>query len=121
MFTCELCEKQYAYVHKLRHHELWLCKGRTSESVMLSSPRRSGSRNCFSLPPTPDKGEGEVEKNEELSCPSVESGELESGELESEVVESGEQDKAKGEVSRGLNVTHIFILLPFTEFPLLLM
>ena len=72
MFTCELCEKQYAYVHKLRHHELWLCKGRTSESVMLSSPRRSGSRNCFSLPPTPDKGEGEVEKNEELSCPSVE-------------------------------------------------
>ena len=113
MFTCELCEKQYAYVHKLRHHELWLCKGRTSESVMLSSPRRSGSRNCFSLPPTPDKGEGEVEKNEEL--------ELESGELESEVVESGEQDKAKGEVSKGLNVTHIFILLPFTEFPLLLM
>ena len=46
---------------------------------------------------------------------------MESGELESEVVESGEQDKAKGEVSRGLNVTHIFILLPFTEFPLLLM
>ena len=86
------------------------------KSVLLSSPRRSGSKNCFTLPPTPDKDEGEVEKNEELSCPSVES-----GELESEVVESGEQDKAEGEVSRGLNVTHIFILLPFPEFPLLLM
>ena len=46
---------------------------------------------------------------------------MESGELESEVVESGEQDKAEGEVSRSLNVTHIFLLLPLTEFPLLLM
>ena len=49
--------------------------------------------NCFTLPPTSDKGEGEVEKNEELSCPSVKN-----WELESEVVESGEQDKAEGEV-----------------------
>ena len=100
MFSCELCEKQYAYVHKLHHHELWQCKGRPSESVMVSSPRKSGSRNCFTLPPTPEKGEGEEEeKIEEVSCPrSGESGEL----------ESGEQDKAEGEVSRGLNVFHIF-------------
>ena len=110
MFSCELCEKQYAYVHKLHHHELWQCKGRPSESVMVSSPRKSGSRNCFTLPPTPEKGEGEEEeKIEEVSCPrSGESGEQESGELESGEVESGEQDKAEGEVSRGLNVFHIF-------------
>ena len=66
MFSCELCDKQYAYPHKLHHHALWLCKGRTSESCMLTSPRRSGSRNCFLLPPTPEKGEGEAELVEEL-------------------------------------------------------
>ena len=66
MFSCELCDNQYAYPHKLHHHALWLCKGRTSESCMLASPRRSGSRNCFLLPPTPEKGEGEAELLEEL-------------------------------------------------------
>ena len=60
MFACELCEKQYAYLHKLRHHELWLCKGRPSETVILNSPRRTESRNCFELliTPPPEKGVG---------------------------------------------------------------
>ena len=54
MFECELCgEKHYAYVHKLKHHQLWSCEGRQSETCMLSSPRRSESQNCLALPPTP--------------------------------------------------------------------
>ena len=62
MFSCEQCEKQYAYLHKLRHHELWLCKGRPSETVILSSPRRTGSRNYFELPitPPPEEGKGDL-------------------------------------------------------------
>ena len=28
---------------------------------MLSSPRRAGSSNCYTLPPTPEKGEADVE------------------------------------------------------------
>ena len=54
----------YAYIHKLRHRELWLCKGRPSETVILNSPRRSESRNCFELPPTPAKCHQDVELDE---------------------------------------------------------
>ena len=61
MFSCDLCEKKYAYLHKLHHHELWLCKGRASEAVILNSPRRSQSRNYTVLPPTPDKCDQDVE------------------------------------------------------------
>ena len=61
MFSCERCEKQYAYLHKLKHHQLWSCKGQPSKTCMCSSPRRAGSRNCFTLPPTPEKGEADVE------------------------------------------------------------
>ena len=28
---------------------------------MLSSPRRAGSSNCFTLPPTPEKSEADIE------------------------------------------------------------
>ena len=61
MFLCESCEKQYAYLHKLKHHEVWNSKGQPSKTCMFSCPRRAGSRNCFTLPPTPEKGEGDVE------------------------------------------------------------
>ena len=61
MFSCERCEKQYAYLHKLKHHKVWSCKGQPSKTCMFSCPRRAGSRNCFTLPPTPEKGEGDVE------------------------------------------------------------
>ena len=61
MFSCESCEKQYAYLHKLKHHQEWSCKGQPSKTCMFSCPRRAGSRNCFTLPPTPEKGEGDVE------------------------------------------------------------
>ena len=61
MFKCDQCDKQYAYVHKLQHHLVWNCKGNKSETHMLSSPRRSGSSNCFVLPPTPAKGDDDVE------------------------------------------------------------
>ena len=61
MFLCESCEKQYAYLHKLKHHKVWSCKGQPSKTCMFSCPRRAGSRNCFTLPPTPEKGEGDVE------------------------------------------------------------
>ena len=60
MFSCERCEKQYAYLHKLKHHKVWSCKGQPSKTCN-SCPRRAGSRNCFTLPPTPEKGEGDVE------------------------------------------------------------
>ena len=61
MFSCELCHKQYAYIHKLEYHKVWQCKGLPSESCMLTSPRRKGSNNCYVLPPTPAKGEGDTE------------------------------------------------------------
>ena len=61
MFSCERCEKLYAYLHKLKHHKVWSCKGQPSKTCMFSCPRRAGSRNCFTLPPTPEKGEGDVE------------------------------------------------------------
>ena len=61
MFKCDQCDKQYAYVHKLQHHLVWNCKGNKSETHMLSSPRRSGSSNCFVLPPTHAKGDDDVE------------------------------------------------------------
>ena len=55
MFNCDLCQKQYAFVHKLQHHRQWGCKGRPSETCILNSPRRPGSVNLLLLPPTPVK------------------------------------------------------------------
>ena len=115
MFACELCEKQYAYLHKLRHHALWLCKGRPSETVILNSPRRTESRNCFELPITlpPEKGVGDLvtkpnegeEKCEELDV----GGEEKSDELEmeerSEELEVEVDTMVVKEVSKHLIVT----------------
>ena len=61
MFSCDRCEKKYGHIHKLHHHKRWGCKGHPPETCMLSSPRRAGSSNCYTLPPTPEKGEADVE------------------------------------------------------------
>ena len=57
MFSCDRCEKKYGHIHKLHHHKRWGCKGHPPETCMLSSPRRAGSSNCYTLPPAPEKGE----------------------------------------------------------------
>ena len=81
------------------------------ETNMLSSPRRAGSSNCFTLPPTPEKSEAyievgngqkereektEVEKPdsdevENLDCDEVENLDLESDEVEK--LDSGEVER----------------------------
>ena len=112
MFSCDLCEKKYGHIHKLHHHKRWGCKGHPPETCMLSSPRRAGSSNCFTLPPTPEKSEADIEVGngqkereektdevekpdsdevENLDCDEVENLDLESDEVEK--LDSGEVER----------------------------
>ena len=93
MFNCDLCQKQYAFVHKLKHHKQSTAvelQRRLSETCILNSPRRHGSVNLFSLRPTPVKSpeKSGVRESEEENEVVVTVGAVEVNGVENEKVES---------------------------------
>ena len=49
MWKCSDCHKTYAHLHKLQHHQSWLCQGRKGTSDVCHDARRPLSSNIFLL------------------------------------------------------------------------
>ena len=72
MYHCDQCGKNYAYMHKLKHHMTWLCKERAQRLDLKVEPRRELSSNIYHLP-TID--ESEEEGDNDMKEEKVEDGE----------------------------------------------
>ena len=107
MYHCDQCGKNYAYLHKLKHHMTWLCKERAQRLDLKVEPRRELSSNIYHLP-TID--ESEEEGDNDMKEEKVEDGEggceLEKEPDERSAREEEEEYILKGEVrSEELNLS----------------
>ena len=49
-FQCSDCYKKYAFIHKLKSHQAWSCKGKEEvEKIKIDFARRPMSSNIFSV------------------------------------------------------------------------
>ena len=49
-FQCSDCYKKYAFIHKLKSHQAWSCKGKKEvEKIKIDFARRPMSSNIFSV------------------------------------------------------------------------
>ena len=57
-FQCMDCDKKYAFLHKLKNHQVWSCKGKEGEKLEIDVARRAHSSNVFCVK---SKGEDPVD------------------------------------------------------------
>ena len=48
-FKCSEWDKDYAFLHKLQNHKIWICKKKEADEIKRDFARRQLSSNVFSL------------------------------------------------------------------------
>ena len=66
-FQCMDCDKKYAFLHKLKNHQVWSCKGKEGEKLEIDVARRAHSSNVFCVK---SKGEDPVDAEPVCANPS---------------------------------------------------